>query len=77
MYVCQKQQKSSGALLCPEGGSVGTEGKESKAPLRVRVALEASPLKHVQDGVVHLDQYSQVDRQAGLAVLRGRRARQP
>lgn len=34
-------------------------------------------LKHVEDGVVHLDQHSQVDGQAGLAVLRGGRARQP
>lgn len=34
-------------------------------------------LKHVQDGVVHLGQHGQVDGQAGLAVLRGGRARQP
>lgn len=34
-------------------------------------------LKHVQYGIVHLDQHSQVHRQAGLAVLGCRSTRQP
>lgn len=40
-------------------------------------SLKSHALKHVQDGVVHLDQYSQVDGQAGLPVLGGRGTRQP
>lgn len=55
---------------------LGTEGREeNEAPQRWSPSL--MQLKHVQDGVVHLNQHSQVDGQAGLAVLRGRRARQP
>lgn len=77
IQVYQKQQKSSGALWCSEGGSIGTEEmKVTVSPLK-SCPSSLTQLKHVQNGIVHLDQYGQVDRQAGLAVLGGRGARQP
>lgn len=74
-----EQPKSFGALCCPERGSAGTEfgPTEGRTTKRLAIVLSVTRLKHVEDGVVHLDQHSQVDRQAGLAVLRGGRARQP
>lgn len=39
--------------------------------------LPSVQLKHVQNGVVHLGEHSQVDRQAGLAILSGWRACEP
>lgn len=44
---------------------------------RVNKTLHSSRLKHVQDGVVHLDQHGQMDWEAGLAVLGGRGTCQP
>lgn len=55
---------------------LGTEGREeNEAPQHWSPSL--TQLKHVQDGIVHLNQHSQMDGQAGLAVLRGGCARQP
>lgn len=76
----RSNKRAFGALWCPQGGSAGTElgaqgGRNNKEPGQSSPSV--TRLKHVEDGVVHLDQHSQVDGQAGLAVLRGGRARQP
>lgn len=64
-----KQQKSSDAPWWPERGTGKTKWR--------CVIVSMWGLKRVQDGVVHLDQHSQMDRQAGLAVLCSGCTRQP
>lgn len=60
----------SRSALVPSGDAV-RDGRPSS------FVLIPPQLKHAEDGIVHLDQYSQVDRQAGLAVLSGRSACEP
>lgn len=73
----QKTAEEFWCSLVPGRRKCKHTGTEGHCPFP-RAVLEVShQLKHVQDGVVHLDQHSQVDGQAGLAVLGGRGARQP
>lgn len=66
----EKTQTNRGALVLS-----GAQSRNRRH--RVTERLRCSRLKHVQDGVVHLDEHGQVDREAGLAVLGGRGTRQP
>lgn len=54
-----------------------TAMRDGRPTVHHRTVLIPPQLKHVEDGIVHLDKYSQVDRQAGLAVLSCRSACEP
>lgn len=77
ILAMKSTQSNRRALVLP-GGQKEAQGKKKTTTQTKHVGYyQSSGLKHVQDGVVHLDQHRQVDRQAWLAILCGGRARQP
>lgn len=64
------------SLLQSNRGALALSGGHKEAQ-KIVDSHRSTKLQYVQNGVIHLDQDSKMDRQAGLTVLCGRRACQP